>query len=353
MDERFEFRTAAASRVRIGAGAETELPEAVRRLGADDAVVLFDPAVAGIGERIGRTLDARLVLPIADTATDVEATKRIEHVARLASELLRCGASRGTALVAVGGGSVSDLVGFLAAIWMRGVPLVVCPTTTLALCDAALGGKNGVDHDGIKNLLGTTKQPDLVLGDTAWLATLPDGPFREGFVEVVKKAAVLDRARFAELERLAPYLLARRAPAGAEAIALEGGEENAGVLGDRREHDRRRWLNAGHTIGHALESLAGGALRHGQCVAMGLVAECRAAADVVPAAVTDRIDALLRAIGVPSRVPDELRDVDALWARAGKDKKVQQGRVPMVVPRAIGDGVVVELTRERLAHAFA
>jgi 3-dehydroquinate synthase len=349
MDQRFTFRHAAESRVRIGPGAEAELPAAVRALGADDAVVLCDPAVAALGARLGRALGARAVLPVAGG----EDCKRLTVVGQLASELLRAGASRGTALVAVGGGSIGDVVGFLASIWLRGVPLVLCPTTTLALCDAALGGKNGVDHDGLKNLLGTVRQPALVLGDTDWLTTLPDAPFREGLVEVVKKAAVLDRERFAELERLAPYLFARREPALVAAIEMAVAMKMAVVLGDEVEQDRRRWLNAGHTIGHALESLAAGALRHGECVAIGLVAECRAAADVVPAAVTARLAALLRALGVPTTLPPQFADAQALWALATKDKKVRQGRVPMVVPAAIGDGVVVDLTPARLAHALA
>lgn len=349
MDQRFTFRHGGESRVRIGPGAEAELPAAVRALGADDTVLLHDPAVAPLAERLAAAVGARAVLPVPSG----EACKQLPVLGHLTSELLRVGASRGTALVAVGGGSVSDVVGFLASIWMRGVPLVLCPTTTLALCDAALGGKNGVDHDGIKNLLGTVRQPDLVLGDLDWLTTLPDAPFREGLVEVVKKAAVLDRARFAELERLAPYLFARRAPAVLEAIEMAVAMKMAVVQADEREQDRRRWLNAGHTIGHAIESLAAGALRHGQCVAMGLVAECRAADDVVPVAVTARLDALLQAIGVSSVVPQPFADPRALWALATKDKKVQHGRVPMVVPVAIGDGRVVELTPARLARAFA
>lgn len=348
MDARFHFRHASETRVRIGPGAEAEFAVAVRANGIDDAIVLHDPVVAALAARLGTAVGARAVLPVPGG----EHGKRLEIAGRLADDLLEVGASRGTALIAVGGGSISDLVGFVASIWMRGVPLVLCPTTTLALCDAALGGKNGVDHGGVKNLLGCTMQPDLVLGDTAWLDTLPDEPFREGFVEVVKKAAVLDRARFTDLERLAPYLLARRAPAVAEAIDMAVAMKMAVVQADEREQDRRRWLNAGHTIGHAIESLADGALRHGQCVAMGLVAECRAAADVVPTAVTTRIDALLRAIGVSSAVPPRFADAGALWARASKDKKVQRGRVPMVVPRAIGDGVVVELTPELLARAL-
>lgn len=347
MDLRFAFRDAAETRVRIGQGAEADLPEAVRALAADDAIVLCDRAVAALAERLAGSIGARAVLPI-DGATD----KRLDRVGELATQLLRLGATRGTALVAVGGGSTTDLVGFLASIWMRGVPLVLCPTTTLALCDAALGGKNGVDHEGRKNLLGRTRQPELVLGDPDWLATLPDAPFREGFVEVVKKAAVLDRARFAELERLAPYLHARRAPAVVEAIAMAVAMKMAVVQADEHEHDRRAWLNAGHTIGHALESLAAGALSHGQCVAIGLAAECRAAADVVPAAVTARIEALLRAIGVGTAVPDAFADPAALWTLATADKKVRQGRVPMVVPSAIGEGRIVELTPERLARAL-
>ncbi|MBX3464007.1 MAG: 3-dehydroquinate synthase [Planctomycetes bacterium] len=348
MDHRFRFQHASSTRVRIAAGAEAELPEAVRALAADDVVVCHDPAVAPLAARLARALAARAVLPVPGG----EQAKRWDEVGRLASELLRHGASRGTALVAIGGGSVSDLIGLLASVWMRGVPLVLCPTTTLALCDAALGGKNGVDHDGCKNLLGCTRQPDLVLGDVDWLATLPDAPFREGFVEVVKKAAVLDRACFAELERLAPYLRARRPPAVTEAITMAVTMKMAVVQADEHERDRRRWLNAGHTIGHALESLAGGTLRHGQCVAMGLIAECRAAADVVPAEVRHRLEALLGSLDVASAVPPALRDPAALWALARQDKKARQGRVPMVVPRAIGDGVVVELSPERLAQAF-
>jgi 3-dehydroquinate synthase len=349
MDQRFHFRHATDGRVRIGPGAEAELPDAVRALAADDAVVLHDPAVATLAERLAAAIGARAVLAVPGG----ESCKRLDIVGDLASKLVRIGASRGTALIAVGGGSISDVVGFLASIFLRGVPLVLCPTTTLALCDAALGGKNGVDHYGLKNLLGCVRQPDLILGDLDWLVTLPDEPFREGLVEVVKKAAVLDGANFTALERLAPYLHARRQPAVAEAIAMAVAMKMAVVQADEHEHDRRRWLNAGHTIGHAIESLAEGALRHGQCVAMGLVAECRAAADVVPAAVIARLEALLKAIGVPSAVPPQFADVRKLWSLASRDKKVRQGRVPMVVPQAIGNGVVVELTPERLARALS
>jgi 3-dehydroquinate synthetase len=349
MDQRYSFRHDSGSRVRIGTGIEAELAAAVRATGADDAVVLHDPAVAALATRLAAAVGARAVRPLPAGET----VKQLDVTGRLASELLAAGASRGTALIAVGGGAVSDAVGFLASIWMRGVPLVLCPTTTLALCDAALGGKNGVDHDGIKNLLGAVRQPDLVLGDLDWLTTLPDEPFREGLVEVVKKAAVLDHARFAELERLAPYLYARRAPAVLEAVEMAVWMKMAVVQADEHEQDRRRWLNAGHTIGHAIESLAAGTLRHGQCVAMGLLAECRAADDVVPATVTARLAALLQAIGVASAVPGPFADPRSLWELATKDKKVRHGRVPMVVPAAIGEGVVVELTPERLAHAFA
>lgn len=348
MDVRYEFRNVTTSRVVVADGVEAKLPELVAELRPHGVAIAFDPVLAATANRIAAAIGTEMLLPVHGDADQ----KRLDVAGELATRLQAAGATRATVVMALGGGTITDLVGFVAAIWLRGVPFVSCPTTTLAMCDAALGGKNGVDLGGLKNRLGTIRQPDVIAMDPRWLTTLPDELFCEGLVEVVKKAAVLDRARFAELERLAPYLFARRAPAVAEAIAMAVAMKMAVVLADERELDRRRWLNAGHTIGHALESLAGGALRHGQCVAMGLVAECRAAADVVPADVTARIEALLRAIGVPSAVPGDLRDVDALWARASKDKKVQQGRVPMVVPRAIGDGVVVELTAERLARAF-
>jgi 3-dehydroquinate synthetase len=271
----------------------------------------------------------------------------------LATRALRqLGADRSTTLLALGGGSVTDFTGFLASIWLRGVRFVACPTTTLALCDASLGGKNGVDVDGRKNELGTVRQPDLIVGDTDWLASLPDALWCEGFVEVVKMAAVLEAEHFATLERLAPALRARDAHAATTAIEMAIAMKMTVVLADETERDRRRWLNFGHTIGHALETHARGALRHGECVAIGMLAECRAAGSSVPGEATQRITNVLQVLGAPTAFPRAFTDAEAMWSLAVQDKKARADVVPMIVPAALGNGVVVELTKARLAASL-
>jgi 3-dehydroquinate synthase len=346
MDRSFELVQRTTTRVVIGAGVRERLPALLRELG-DDHVLLFDEAVGAAAQTLARATQPRATLALAGG----ERCKSLAELGRLASTLRSHGARRHTTLVALGGGSVTDLVGLLAAVFLRGVPFVACPTTTLALCDAALGGKNGVDHDGLKNELGTIRQPTLLLGDIDWLHTLPDARFREGFVEVVKKAAVLDAQRFARLQTIAPVLSRRDPAACEEAIAMAVAMKMAVVVADETERDRRRWLNFGHTIGHALESLAAGALSHGECVAIGMLAECRAAG--VPATVIAALTELLRTLGAPTAVPRAFADVDRLWQLATQDKKAHGADVPMVVPGTLGTGAVVPLTRTTLASAIA
>jgi 3-dehydroquinate synthase len=306
---------------------------------------VHDTTMAAFAERVAATLRARC-LPVPAG----EAAKQLLHVANAAERLRELGADRDTTLLGLGGGAITDFTGFLAAIWLRGVRFVACPTTTLAMCDAALGGKNGVDQGGRKNELGTIRQPDLVVADVDWLGTLPDALFREGFVEAIKKAAVLDAPNFARLELFAPRLAVRDPVAALAAIEMAVAMKMAIVVADEREHDRRRWLNFGHTIGHALESVAAGALRHGECVAIGMLAECRAAG--VPPVVSDRLAAALTALGVPTRCPPQFADPARLWSFALTDKKVRAGEVPMIVPFAIGAGRAVALTPDRLAAAL-
>lgn len=346
MDRAFEFLRQSTSRIVVGRGVEARLPPLLRELGARDVVVVHDDTMHALGQRVAAPLRARcLPVPAGERAKD------LQQIASAASRLRATGADRGTTLLALGGGSVSDCTGFLAAIYLRGVRFVACPTTSLALCDAAIGGKNGVDFEGRKNELGTIRQPDLIAADIDWLATLPLDRHREGFVEAVKMAAVLDAAHFARLARLAPALAARDPAATDEAIDLAIAMKMAVVLADETESDRRRWLNFGHTIGHALESLAGGALRHGECVAIGMLAECRAAG--TPATVVAPIAEVLAALGAPTVLPREFADATRLWSLAAHDKKAQSGVVPMIVPASIGSGTLTSLSPDALARAIA
>lgn len=347
VDQRFEFSRATTTRIIVCGSARTQLPKVVTELAPDGVVIVHDAVLADVAAQVGTALAARALLPVVAD----EHAKRLEVVDALAQGLHAANATRATALVAIGGGTVTDVAGFVASIYLRGIPFLSCPTTTLAMCDAALGGKNGIDHCGLKNRLGTIRQPDCIVLATEWLRSLPDAIFREGFVEAVKKACVLDTDAFAQLEQLAPRLCARDEAATQKAIELSVRMKMEVVLADEHESDRRRALNAGHTIGHALESLAGGAMRHGHAVAIGLLAECRAAR--VDAGVTTRLRALLQAIGAPTEVPPELADADALWARARVDKKAMHGEVPMYVPECIGRGRTVALDRNGMQRALA
>jgi 3-dehydroquinate synthetase len=340
----YQIEDRQTSTVVVGHGARTELPRRVAELQPDGVFLVHDTAVADAAEEVARLVDARVSIPVAGG----ERAKDVAVLTQLAARLVAERASRRSLLVALGGGSLCDLVGFLGAIHLRGVATFLCPTTTLAACDAALGGKCGIDFAGLKNVLGVTRQSALVLCDTHWFETLPDELFREGLAEVVKMAAVLDAAAFERLERLASRLVAREPAALDEALEMAVDLKMSVVVADPFERDRRRWLNHGHTIGHALESAAGLALRHGQAVALGMVAECRAA----DSPVVERVAALLAALGLPTEVPASLRDVSRLWPLVLSDKKASAGRVPMIVPVELGRGVVVELTPERLARAL-
>ena len=347
MEHTFNFEHRSSSRVLLHQGAEQRLTELVDDLKPHSVVIIHDPAVAAVATRVGVALKTPTLL----TVPQLDQAKQLSIVGDLAEQLHDAGATRATVIVALGGGTIIDLASFVASIYLRGVPFIACPTTTLAMCDAALGGKNGVDHSGLKNRLGTIRQPDAILMDTDWLSSLPDELYREGLVEVVKKAAVLDAICFEEMEQLAPALVSRDQAATARAIAMAIEMKMGVVLADERERDRRRALNAGHTIGHAIESLSRGSLRHGEAVAMGLLAECRAAD--VDASITTRINRLLQAVGATTAVPAELRAADLLWDIARRDKKAARGDVPMYVPRELGKGEVVALTEASLKKALA
>jgi len=352
-DSTFAFARSASSRVVAGRGARRALAGLVDDLEPDGVALVFDRAVAPFANEIADELGARIRLPVVGG----EACKQLVSVGTLAQALIDARATRGTVLVGMGGGTVTDLVGFLGAVHLRGLRTVLCPTTTLAMCDAALGGKNGVDHGGLKNTLGTIRQPAGVVADTEWLATLEPRFFEEGLAEVAKMAAVLDADAFERVEFLADAVAARD-PAALDALVQVAIELKMGVVvGDETESDRRRWLNFGHTIGHALESLAGlgsraGALRHGRAVAIGMVAECRAAQGTTPPDALERLIALLVRLGLDPTVPGALRDPERVWTFAEQDKKAARGAVPMIVPDRIGSGVARELTREGLERAF-
>lgn len=283
-----------------------------------------------------------------------EAHKNLEQVARIWQEGLALGADRDLMIVALGGGVVGDLAGFAAATLLRGVRLFMLPTTLLAQVDASVGGKTGFNCDQGKNLIGAFHQPGGVIADSDVLRTLPEREFRAGFAEVIKIAAVQDEALFEQLRGAAPALLAHDSSALTAVIARCCALKAAVVAADEREVGSRQLLNFGHTVGHAVEKLTGyGHWRHGEAVAMGMIAAGRIATalGLAEPGVHDRLLALVTAFALPTVLPHEL-DRPALIAALGFDKK-RSGRATrwILCPR-IGHWTGRDLTPEQAAGAL-
>jgi 3-dehydroquinate synthase len=266
-----------------------------------------------------------------------EASKTRDTWARLTDALLAAGYGRDAAIVALGGGVTGDLAGFVAATYMRGIPVVQVPTTLLAMVDSSVGGKVGLDTPAGKNLVGAFHAPAVVVADPLTLGTLPDREYRSGLAEVVKHALIGDAGHFGWLEENARALLARDPDALTEVICRSVELKAAVVAEDERESGRRAVLNAGHTVAHAIEQASGYAVPHGEAVALGLVAECRLgeALGVTEAGTAGRVAALLTLLGLPVRLPAG-PPVATLTAAMQVDKKTRSGFPGFAFPAGLG-----------------
>jgi 3-dehydroquinate synthase len=266
-----------------------------------------------------------------------EASKTRETWARLSDQLLAAGFGRDSAIVALGGGVVGDMAGFVAATYLRGVPFVQVPTTLLAMLDASVGGKVGVDTPQGKNLVGAFHPPALVAADPLTLLTLPEREYRGGMSEAVKHGLIADAEYFAWIEKHARELAARDIPALEHLVRRSIEIKAAVVEADERETGRRAILNAGHTVAHAIEQVSAYAVPHGEAVAAGLVAECRIAETTTgfPKGATDRVATLLTRLGLPVRLKHPLPPARLLEAMQ-HDKKNLAGAIRLALPTAIG-----------------
>jgi 3-dehydroquinate synthase len=323
----------------VGKGVSAEAPDHVLPMKAARCVVVTDSNVERSHARPlldllhARGIDARHISFQAGEARKSRATKE-----EIEDRMLAMGCGRDTVLVALGGGVTGDLAGFVAATYMRGVPYIQMPTTLLAMADAAIGGKTGVDHPAGKNLIGAFHHPAAVLADTDFLATLPAGEFRGGLSEIVKAGVIADADLFVELEVLAPTLARGEAGAIAAPLARAVGVKVTVVSADEREEDLRMILNFGHTIAHAIESLSSYEMPHGEAVSIGMAAEAAIAVrlGLLDGGSASRITALLSALGLPVRLPGSAAPFEIL-AAAGTDKKSRGGEVRFALPRAIGE----------------
>ena len=326
----YEIRIAAGLRHDFASIVAAAAPAHSYAIITDDHVgPLYGDALSASLRACGAT--SRHVVPAG------EAHKTRDTWARITDEMLDAGCGRDTTVVALGGGVVGDLAGFVAATYMRGVPVVQCPTSLLAMIDASVGGKTGVDTRSGKNLVGAFHSPAVVLADVEMLVTLPVEQRRSGRAEAIKHGVIADAAHFEEIDASLDALLAGDPQATLAAVARSVEIKTAVVRADAREHGLRKTLNFGHTIGHAVEQASGYSLLHGECVAIGMVLESRLAEHlgVAERGTSSAIERVLRRASLPVTLPASM-DAETILAFSRHDKKSRGGGVEYALPARIG-----------------
>ena len=313
---------------------------------------LLDPMIAGqqvaviTNETIAALYLDKVLSALGQRQVDVyqlqdgEAYKNLASFEAITTFLLEARHNRTTCLIALGGGVVGDLCGFVAATFQRGVDFIQIPTTLLAQVDSSVGGKTAVNHPAGKNMIGAFYQPKAVVADTTVLTSLPPREYAAGLAEVVKYGVIDDVDFFRWLEESVAALHSRSEEALQQAIFRSCASKAKVVSEDERESGRRAILNFGHTFGHAIEKLAGyGEWLHGEAVAIGMVmaAELSVRHCGFPQSDVLRLRALLKALGLPVTLGDRRLETEAMIEAMGLDKKVNDGQLRFVLARQLGD----------------
>jgi len=318
-------------------------------------IILTDSHVLALhGERVQQTLrEMGLKVDIIDFPAG-EASKDIKTSLRICDQLMALGADRQSALIALGGGVVGDITGFVASIYMRGIPYIQVPTTLLAQVDSSIGGKTGIDLSTGKNILGTFYQPKGVFIDLSFLQTLEPQELKNGLAEVVKYGIIDDPELFSILETKARDITSQDADLLEDIVTRSCRIKKGVVEIDERDKGLRRILNFGHTIGHAIETESGYTIPHGNAVSMGMVAAAILSERMhyLAAGERERIIALIRAIKLPDRIPANLSP-DGICAHMKGDKKKAGDTLNVVLLKKIGlpfvtNGVPEQLIRETI-----
>ncbi|WP_250125705.1 3-dehydroquinate synthase [Chroococcidiopsis sp. CCMEE 29] len=310
-------------------------------------LVVSNPAIfRHYGERVIASLQSAGFEVNRCTIPAGERYKTLTSIQKLYDAALENRLERSSTMVALGGGVIGDMTGFAAATWLRGINFVQVPTTLLAMVDAAIGGKTGVNHPQGKNLIGAFHQPRLVLVDPQVLNTLPVREFRAGMAEVIKYGIIWDAQLFIQMEQSDRLDQLRYLDTGLlQEILSRSCQAKADVVGkDEKEAGLRAILNYGHTIGHAVESLTGyRVVNHGEAVAIGMVAAGQLAVNLQlwEQAAQERQLALIQKTGLPTQLPAGV-DIEAIIDSLQTDKKVKAGRVRFVLPNQIGAVTVTD-----------
>ncbi len=271
-----------------------------------------------------------------------EEQKSLETAGRLYSELSDFHAERTTPILALGGGVIGDLAGFVAATYLRGVPLVQIPTTLLGQVDSSIGGKVAVDHGQLKNEIGTFYQPRLVISDIATLSTLPAEELSDGLAEIIKYGVIGDKGLFTYLEENLDKI--RSLDSGVlEEVVFRSAKIKAEIVEkDERDLGLRNILNYGHTVGHAIEAVSDFTVRHGQAIAIGMIIAGRISGKLGMFSNDEqiRLKRLIQGAGLPTELPD--LNVDSIVQAMEHDKKILHGRIRLILPKSIGKVFVTD-----------
>lgn len=334
------FNVRQQSQVYIGSAAEL-LPEL---LPEGRVVVVSDATI----DRLYHPLLAKYDAVLIGTGESIKTLQTVETIYRRFIEL---GVDRATFVLAIGGGIVSDVAGFAASTFMRGLPFGFVSTTLLGQVDASVGGKNGVNVDGYKNMAGTFTQPQFVICDPSLLRSLPDREFRAGLAEVVKAAIIADADLFARIEQVSFEALRTDTDLLADVISAAIRVKADIVEYDEKEAGERRKLNLGHTLAHAIEK-SSNRMNHGEAVAVGtaLIAGAAVKLGVLKDEDRKRIEDVLSRLGFDLTPPVEMK---RLLKETGKDKKNEDGMLRIVLPVGIGDCEVRKISPEAFAALFA
>jgi 3-dehydroquinate synthase len=341
--------------IQIGAGLLKQLGKECARLKLGRrCAIISDRNVSPLyAKRTARSLEQAGFTPFLLTVPAGETAKRLKIAHICYDQLAKYRLERNSFIVALGGGVVGDLAGFVAATYLRGVPFVQVPTTLLAQVDSSVGGKVGVNLKAGKNLVGAFYQPRLVLCDLATLQSLPVREYRSGLAEVIKYGIIRDQALFRTLERDIQKLL-RRDPKTLTEIIARCCQIKAEVVGvDEAEGGVRAILNFGHTVGHALEAISHyGKYLHGEAISIGQVAAARLSRNLLglPDIDVSRIAELLQRAGLPTELNFPATQKPKLLRAMALDKKVRDGEIKFVLARKIGEVVIGQRVPNDVLH---
>ncbi|APR83885.1 3-dehydroquinate synthase [Minicystis rosea] len=344
-DRSYQVRFVSSAPAEVAAAVAELRPSKVFLMADENVHRLWGVGLAGALAARGLSPHATVVIPSG------EEHKRLGTVERALAAMVDAGADRDAVVLGHGGGVVTDMAGLAAALLLRGVRWVGIPTTLLAMVDASVGGKTGVDLGAAKNAVGAFHQPSGVIVDIAHVTTESDRAFRSGLGEVVKSAVIGDPSLFELLESHAAKIAAREPSLTQEIVRRSVAVKTAIVARDERESGDRALLNFGHTVGHALESQGGYTrLTHGESVALGMVAALRigVALGVTDPALADRTTALLARLGLP--VDLDAQPLRAALPLVSLDKKRRGGAIRFVLLRSLGEAILRPITPDALEH---